>query len=432
MKFALNFSKWIAAVLLLAAHNLLALGGLNTMPLALSFVPVGEKERRRRHGGLRGLPSVWGRGETLQKAGRKIGLPLGMIFPPQIDVLPSQTATVGNTYRFPIPRNFAMEGFMLVASVTTSAAVATIAPEGVFSLFKRLRLTVNDGGSSRDVLNADGLSIVQRHGQYGGNLDTNTLTAYSAAFGGTTSYTIRLPHFIPPLSIEDPARSAFLLNLPRFNADPVLEVQIGTQADMDVHATPTLAFSAITLSLVTFKRFVRTDAWKFIDTDFITSPTAFTTNAAQQKYNLPVPGYHFAIGARPYSSATALGDFTQTGGFVTISALNSFDRRWTPAELQAMNYYSMGSDVLTNANGTQRAIFSTVRWWDYLTDMNGAGAITLDGLLDSNPYASIGTGPQVVWDLNGGSGKQIVFMHDRCYGDIEQWKLLPRLIGAKK
>lgn len=426
-----RFFAWLLAVTFVTAHNLFALGGFASAPLALSFFPVGEKERRRRFQSLRGIPSVYSKGSTLEKAGRKIGLPLGMLFPPQVDVLPSQTATLGNTYRFPIPRNFAMEGFMLVASVTTSAAVATIAPEGVFALFKRLRLTVNDGGSSRDVLNADGLSVVQRHLQYGGNLDTNTLAAYSSAFGGTTSYTIRIPHFIPPLSVEDPARSAFLLNLPRFNADPVLEIQLGAQADIDTHATPTLAFSAITLSVVTFKRFVRTDAWTFIDTDFITAPTPFTTNAPQQKYNLPVPGYHFAIGARPYSSATALGDFTQTGGFVTISALNSFDRRWTPAELQAMNYYSLGSDVSTTTNGTQRGIASTVRWWDYLTDLTGAGAVTLDGLLDSNPYASIGTGPQVVWDLNGGSGKQIVFMHDRCYGNIEQWKLLPRLIGKK-
>jgi hypothetical protein len=427
----MKFLRWLAAVTLCVAHNLFALGGFNLAPLQLAFNPVGDTERERRRKSLRGLPSIFGRGETLRKAGRKMVLPLGMIFPPQIDVLPSQSATLGNTYRFQIPRNFAMEGFMLVALPTVSGVAATIAPEGVFSLIKRVRLTVNDGGSSRDVLNADGLSVVQRHLQYGGNLDTDTLSAYSNAFGSTTAKTIRVPHFFPPLSVEDPARSAFLLNLPRFNADPVLEVQIGSQADVDTHATPTFAVSALTLYVVTFKRFVRTDAWTFIDTDFITSPTPFTTNAPQQKYNLPVPGYHFAIGARPYSSATALGDFTQTGGFVTISALNSFDRRWTPAELGAMNQYSIGSDVSSTTNGTQRGIASTVRWWDYLTDLNGSGAITLDGLLDSNPYASIGTGPQVVWDLNGGSGKQIVFMHDRCYGNIEQWKLLPRLVGKK-
>lgn len=394
--------------------------------------PIGERERLARFRNHRGIPSVLDRFARAPGFTRSREIPLGMIFPPQVNVSPSQTVTVGNTLQFPIKRDFAMEGFMLKIVAVTSAAAATIAPEGIFSLVQRLRLVVNDGGSSRNVLNADGMSVVQRHLQYGGNLDTATLSAYSAAFGGTTTYTIRIPHFIPPLSIEDPIRSAFLLNLPRFNADPVLEVQFGTQAQMDTNATPTLAFSSITVSLVTFKRFVRTDAWRFIDTDFLTSDVSFTQNLAQQPYNLPVPGYHFAIGARPYSSATALGDFTQSGGFVTISSLNSFDRRFTPDELQALNYYSLGSDVSTTTNGTQRGIASSVRWWDYLTDLNGAGANTLDGLLDSNPYASIGTGPQVVWDLNGGSGKHIMFMHDRCYGDIEQWKVLPRLVAAKK
>lgn len=397
------------------------------MPTPSAFAPL-HARRSRPH---RGLPQLFANPRALASFESKRRAEVGMLFPPQIDVLPAQTATLGNTFRFPIPRNFALEGVMVLVNVTVGTVAATIAPEGVFSLVKRMRLTVNDGGSSRDVLNADGLSIVQRHLQYNGNLDTATLSAYSNAFGSTGAKIIRVPHFIPPLSIDDPARSAFLLNLPRFNADPILEIQTGTQADIDTNVSPTFVASSITLTVVSFKRFVRTDNWTFIDCDFITAPTPFVTNAPAQRYNIPVPGYHFAIGARPYSSATALGDFTQAGGFVTLSALNSFDRRFTPLELQALNQYSQGSDVSTTTNGTQRGIVASLYWWDYLTDLTGAGAITLDGLLDSNPYASIGTGPQVVWDLNGAAGKQIVFLHDRCYGNIEKWKLLPRLVAAK-
>lgn len=404
-------------------------------PPTLQTILRRQQEVRRNMLSARGLSL----GKVLDKsapslAGTDLLLPAhygraGMLFPPQIEELPSQTVALGGTLRFPITRNFALEGFVVTVVAVTSAATATIGPEGALGLLKNCRLSVNDGGASRDIVNSDGLWIDQRHGQYGGNLDSDTLTAQNAALGGTTTYTMRYIHFIPPFSVEDPTRSAFLANLPRYNADPVLALQFASQADLDTNATPTLAFSSITVYVTTFKRFVRTDKWRFIDTEFFTSSQDYPNNQANQRYNIPVPGYHFAIGARPYSSATALGDFTQTGGLAQIRVLNSFDRQLYPAELRALNQFSIPSDQSTTTQGIQRLTIGTVRWWDYLSDLNGAGALTLDGLYDTNPYASIGTGPQVVWDLNGGSGKKIVYAHDRCFGDISAFQYLPRLVG---
>lgn len=349
-----------------------------------------------------------------------------MLFKPQWNQLPQQSGfTLGQTVRFVIPRDFPMEGFTLRLRPTLSAVAATVAPEGCFALIKNMRLVVNDGGASRNVLNLDGMWAAQRHLQYNGNLDTATLLAYANAFSSTGQKDISIPFFFPPVSIEDPVRSHFLLNLPRFNSDPVLEIQLGTQADVDTNATPTFAISALLADLVTYKRFVRVPNWDYIDTDCFTSVQAYTQNAANQSYDIPVPGYHFGIGARPYSSATALGDFTQTGGFAIIQALNTFERRIEPGNLLKVAAYSSGSDVTAaGVNGIQRALQQVTQWWDYLTDLTGANAMTLDGLLDTNPFVNVGTGPQVIWDLNGGTGKQIVFLHDRCFGNIEPYKFI--------
>lgn len=341
---------------------------------------------------------------------------------------PISGVTLGSTVRFVVPRDFSLEGFLLVVEPTVSTAAATIAPEGVFSLIKRVRFTANDGGQNRDLVNADSMSIVQRHLNGNQNLDTQTLTAFSNAFSTTTAKSITIPHFFPPGTIEDPARSLFLANLPRFNNDPILEIQIGSQTDVDTNVSPLFAISAMTIRLVTIKRVVASPTWPFLKTDFITSEQAYTQNQAAQRYNLPIPGWHFSIGMRPYSSATALGDISQTGGLFRIQALNVVERTIQTTDLVKINQFSVSSDVLTNANGTQRAISQTSQFFDYLTDLTGASVTNLDTLLNSNPYVALGNAPQVVGDINGGTGKKIVYMHDRCYGDTAPALLLPKLV----
>lgn len=353
------------------------------------------------------------------------------LFQQIVDTLPTQSGVVlGQTVRFVLPRDFAYEGFVVVARPTVSGAAATIAPEGCFSFIKRIRLTANDGGQNRDLVNADGMSIVQRHLGYNGNMDTETLTTFGNAFAATTAKVIRIPHFFCPNEIEDPARSLFLANFPRFNNDPILEIQIGTQADIDTHATPTFAISACTIEVICIKRFVTSDKWNFLKTDFITQEQAYTLNAAAQRYNIPIPGWHFSIGMRMYSSATALGDISQTGGVFKIQALNVVERILSAVNIKALNQISVGADNLAaGTNGAQRVLDGTCYWFDYLTDLTGASVTNLDTLLNSNPYVALGSSPQVIGDINGAAGKKIVYLHDRCYGDVSPALYLPKILG---
>jgi hypothetical protein len=352
------------------------------------------------------------------------------LFQPIVDTLPAQSGiTLGSTVRFVLPRDFAYEGFMIVARPTVSGAAATIAAEGIFSLIKRVRLTANDGGQNRDLVNADGLSIVQRHLAYNTALDTETCIHYNNAFGSTTAKVIRIPHFFCPNEIEDPARSLFLANFPRFNNDPILEIQIGVQADVDKHATPTFAISAMTIEVVCFKRFVTSDKWNFLKTDFITQEQTYTVDAAMQRYSIPIPGWHFAIGMRAYSAASTLGDISQTGGLFRVQALNVVERVISWVNALATNQFSAKGAVPTTANDMLRGIVQSSVWFDYMTDLSGAPVTNLDTLLNSNPYVALGASPQIVADIVGGTGKKIVFMHDRAYGDVSPALYLPKIIG---
>lgn len=348
-----------------------------------------------------------------------------------VDTLPTTASTtLGSTVRITMPRDYAREGFLLRVNVTVSGVAATIAPEGIFALVKKIRLSVNDGGQNRDLVNADALSIVQRHIGYGGNLDTTTLATFSNAFGSATAKVFTIPFFFAPLNIEDPTRSLFLANFPRFNNDPILEITVGSQADVDTNATPTFAVSSLTFTVVDYKRFVSSDNWTFLKTDFITYQQSYTQNAANQRYNIPVPGWHFAIFGRMYTSATALGDITQTNGLIRIQALNVVERVLQLADLRTLNENDINSDVLTTTAGQQRLIAAGGGGsfvFHYTSDILGFGVTNLDTLLNSNPYVQLGTAPQVVADINGGSNKQIIYGHDRCYGDISSALIAPRL-----
>jgi len=355
----------------------------------------------------------------------------GSLFQQLVETLPTQSGiVVGQKVRFVLPRDFPLEGFVIVVEPTVSGVAATIAPEGCFAFVQNVRLTANDGGQNRDLVNADSMSIVQRHLAYNSNLDTETLTAFGNAFSSATAKVIRIPHFFPPNSMEDPARSLFLQNFPRFNNDPILEIQIGTQAQIDTHATPTFTISACTIRVILIKRYVTSDKWNFLKTDFITQEQAYTLNAAAQRYNLPVPGWHFGIGMRMYSSATALGDISQTAGVFKIQALNVVERVLQSTDVRALNQISVPADVTAaGVAGVQRNLQNSSTWFDYLTDLNGASVTNLDTLLNSNPFAALGTVPQVLGDINGAAGKKIVFMHDRCYGDLSPALALPRMLG---
>lgn len=354
------------------------------------------------------------------------------LFQQIVDQLPAQTGALGAILRYILPRDFAREGFVIVADYTVGTVAATLAAEGQLGLIKRVRFTGNDGGQNRDLVSADALSLVQRHLSYNNSIDTPTLLTQGA--GNTTgAKSLRVPFLFPPGSIEDPTRSLFLANLPRFNNDPILEISIATQADIDVGAATFALTGTVSIYVVDLKRYVSTDNWNFLKTDFVTYENAYVVNAAAQRYNIPVPGWHFGIGMRSYSAASTLGDISQAGGVFKIQAMNVVERLIQTRDLNAVNQWSVDSDVTAaGANGAQRALLGTsFCWWDYLTDLTGGGVANLDTLLNSNPYVALGTAPQVIGDINGGAGKKIIYMHDRCYGDIAPALIAPRVLAGK-
>ena len=363
------------------------------------------------------------------------------LFTQYTDQLPSITGVaLGETVRIPLTRDFPREGFIVTISGTSSAH-GTINRRGLLEILKRCRLVANDGASNRTLVDADGLSLLTRHVHYNGSVDKNTLKANRDSKGASTgAFSVSFPHFFAPGSLNSPTRDLFLQNFPRFNSDPVLELQIASAAEI---AGSFALTGTLTIVVNEFKRLVDIRDWRFINTSFETFEQSFAVDAPNQRYQIPIPGYHFAIGMRPLTSASAYGDISQTGGLMRVKALNTVERTTSFAQLQMVNQYSAfpiysGTDVfgtssvdLSEAVNDSYDIAKDSAWFDYLTDQTGAAVDKLDTVFNSNLFVGIGASPELQMDIAGGSGKSIVFMHDRCFGDIDMAISKSKLVAPR-
>lgn len=349
-----------------------------------------------------------------------------------IDTLPSQTASLGQTVRFQLPRDFPREGFILKANVVVATGAATLAAERCFSLFKRIRLTANDGGQQRVLVDADSLAVMERSANYGLSVDSDTAVALISSTFAAATYTISIPFYYAPTILGTPTRDLFLQNFPRFNNDPVLEIQVGSQADVDVHATPTFALTSLSLSVVELKREVSIPNWQFLNTEFVTAQVAFPATVVDYRYQIPVPGYHTFVGMRPYASASSIAESIYTNPF-RFQVLNTLQANIAAADLRRINERSILCNTSATAANTvcNSLLLSTRNFIDFLSTTTEEGIQNLDTLLNTNPFTQLGTGPEYRLDITGGAAVKIVFLHERIFGNVSGALMIPKISGKR-
>lgn len=349
-----------------------------------------------------------------------------------IDQLPSQTGALGATLRFALPRDFPREAFIIKVNAVVATTSATLPAERAAGLINRVRLTANDGGQQRVIVDCDGLALLERALGYGMLPDNETAVAIGGTLAAAT-YNLSYPFYYGPPSLGTPTRDMFLQNFPRFNNDPVLEVILATQAQIDPHATPTFALTgSITVTITELKRQVAVPNWRFINTEFIQQQVAFASTVVDYAYNIPVPGYHFMLLMRPYSSTSALSSAIVTGqvrmqtlGTVQVNCafddLTRINKRSIPAGAHAAAADLLAESLLS----VNRAQI------DWLSTTQEEGIVNLDSLLDTNPFTQLGTGPQLRLNVTGDADNAIVFLHERVFGDISPSLLVPRILAGK-
>lgn len=350
-----------------------------------------------------------------------------------IDTLPSQTGALGATLRFPLPRDFPREGFIIKLNAVVATTAATLAAERAAGLINRVRLTANDGGQQRVLVDCDGLAILERAIGYGQLLDNDTAVAIGGTLAAAT-YNISFPLYFAPPVLGTPVKDAFLQNFPRFNSDPVLEIVLATQAQIDTNATPTFALTgSITVTVIELKRQVAIPNWTFWNTEFMQQEVAFASTVTDYRYQIPVPGYHLMTLMRPYSSVSALSSAIVTGN-VRFQVLNTillnaaFDdvtrinKRSVPAGAHAAAADLLAESLLT-VNRAQL---------DFISTTQEEGIQNLDTLLDTNPFTQLGTGPEFRLNVTGDSDNKIVFLHERIFADISSALMVPRILASTR
>lgn len=361
-----------------------------------------------------------------------------MLFPlRQSNITGQQGASgipLGGSVQFQITRDFFLDSLMIEVSGTVStASTANQAADGLLGLVKNIQLQIADGQSNRTQTNVSGISAIQKGFTLCGAIDQATLNTFinttpASGIIPTGAFLIRYPLFFKHPKISDPIGSAFMLPLPRYNANPVLTVQMATQGQIDQNGTPTFAIAAgVTVRILLNKRQVDNVAFPTIDHEFVEQTQVFAASGQQQLFEAQVPGSYFGIGMRGYTGAApaqAWADPTG-GGLVTLQILGNTLRGSRFTDIQWQNQLAMQDNwsaaialSSTQANG----LFKGLAFYNFLHDGFGLEVGELGSVLNANLLAGAGTRVQILTDIATG-GNQISYFWDRVFGDLTPLQL---------
>lgn len=338
-----------------------------------------------------------------------------MLFQKKTDFLPSVTSAVlGGVYTKEITREFDIESIYIKITAVSSGNIATATADGLLGLLKTVQLSVSDGSRTRNVVNCSGRGLLELANQYLGGLDRNTWAAKDVTSTSGNTYVLTYPIFCSHPQIMDPVGSTMLLPAPRYNQNPVLTLTLASQADVDSNGTPTFACSSITIDVIVNRRVRTILDLPVYDWELVELTQAYGSTGNRQLYELQVPGFYTGILMRAYTSATARGDVSVTGGVFSLELLGNVIRRFRLADVQIENDMSIFAQAATGAG----SYFTGAYYLDFLTDKLGQDVSDLGSVLDANVAAGSGARLQLLQDITGGAGVQIKYLSHRILGDI--------------
>lgn len=217
------------------------------------------------------------------------------------------SSALGQSIRFAVTREFPIESMFLLVSGTFSDA-ATDSCEGVLGLIKRVQVTVSDGTRTRNVIDTTGQCLIEFYKHTGGMLSRETTAllpspttgAATPITGATFNFSIPIPFCLP--NIDDPLGSALLLPADRFNNDIQVNIQLASVADLDLHATPTVALTGANLStcLQVNRRIIDRIKWPILDTELFCQQADYAATGANYQFEVPITGNYTGILLRTY------------------------------------------------------------------------------------------------------------------------------------
>lgn len=307
-----------------------------------------------------------------------------------------------------ITREFPIESIFIRLSGTVTTKIKTATAETLLSLLSRVRLTVSDGARTRTPVDLSGAALVELCQLWTGFLGRNAAASIDAGTNGG-AFEIVYPIFFGLPNVSDPIKSALMLPAPRYNSNPVLEITLAKQSDIDSGGDLAIA-AGINVDVQVNRRVVTNVKFPFFDTELAEIEQAYASTG-RQRYELQLPGSYTMLALRMFTSATTRGDITAAGGVCSLELLNVLIRRFTPADLVAENDLSQSNAIK----------FDGLAALDFVTDgMNDASE--LGSVFDVNVGAGSGSRAALVWDVTGGAGVKCRYLTHRIFGDIASLK----------
>lgn len=338
----------------------------------------------------------------------------GMIFNKRQDFKTISGVALGAAVQeVELTREFPIEKIIVSVSGTVGTAMTGPLADSLQNILKRVVLQVQDGGSSRTVIDASGPALLEYSKQVIGTLDRQSQAFINT--NATGAFEFNYPIYFAHPQMEDPLYSSLLLPVNRFNVNPKLQLYISSQADMC--GSGFALTGTLTIRVRIYRRFVDIKNWPIWNFDLIEYTQVYSAAGSNQvAFNIPTPGAYTGILVRGFPSTTTRGDIlTASTGEAKLMILNNTLRRFNLSDLQAEN------DMSTSpVGGTGATLFLGSYYLDFLTDGSGADAPDLGSTLETASLVSTGVTPQIVADIGGAYTAK--FLCHRIFGDISPLK----------
>jgi hypothetical protein len=370
-----------------------------------------------------------------------------MLYPVRLktDILTGNGApTLGNTFSFPITREFFLSSLYIVipftVTATEDATESTWQTMGLAELITQVQLNIADGSTNRNQTAASGGALIRRAARIVSGLDIQlgalqgtfaalgaNLNLKEAAVAGSSAgvYYLTVPMFFRHPQISDPIGSATMLPLPRYNTNPVLTITLGQLTN----ALITNGGLSITIGdgglypmpyIVRVMRQVDNILFPTLDTEFkeIASPQSST--GANLRQTLDVPGSYTAIDIYCQTAAGTGADISN--GLWNLQFLSQVLRQFYLPDVKRFEQYSMGNDAtISQGGGAFIDPFPGYFHLDFLHDEYGMEVGELGSLLNVNVLAGSGALLEIIMQL--GSTGTINFASERIFGDLSPYTL---------